>query len=1013
MASVIQQIRGMAINLEQRRRGLGPLHLFLVLMLFGWEVLAASPPDTQRPEAANAYEIWHADADWQQHHISALVQTRDGYLWLGTYFGLLRFDGAQCRVFDEANSPGLANALITSLYEDRRGVLWIGHKTGDVTRYREGRFEKVALDSSWPKGVVETIFEDAQGRVWMLSGNRSLCRLEEPLCLAVPGNASTTRQVSLASTAEGEVWLIFDGRLARLIQSKIEEVTLPGESGRATYDRVGAGRNGGVWIWGQNRLRKWRNNHWAEEMRLAPGGMPSANVMLETSSGTILSGTFKEGLYLLRTNDPPLHFSHADALSHDGVRALLEDREGNLWIGTHAGLDRLRRRLVQMLRAPDQWQGCVVLSFIVQPDRSVWVGTEGAGLYHFDGTSWSRNELSNPFVWSVLQSRSGQLYAGTWGGGLLRRQGNDFLSPAELRGIKEPVAALYEGKGGELWIGTGAGLHRYENGKITAFAGPDQLVQPDVRAITESADGSVWFGMAGGGLGVWQAGQVKQFTKADGLGSDFIVALHADTDGALWLGSLDNGLIRYKQGKFATLNTSRGLPNKNVSHIVDDLGGNLWLGLQQGGIACACKSDLNRCADGLIPAVHCLNYGRSEGLMPAGCSGGFQPGACRAPDGKLWFPTAKGLAIIDPAQVPTNAVAPPVLIEELLVDGQPVSLPKHAAGVRIPPGWHRFEFRYAGLSYIEPDQVRFKWRLKGLEMGWRDAGNRRAQEFNGLEPGDYVFEVMACNSAGVWNPTAATLALTVLPHYWQTVWFKALAGLAVLGAAGAAARQVTKRKLQKKLAVLRLQHALDRERSRIAQDMHDDIGSRLTEILLVGDQAQKNPPAASALVERMANVTREVIEHLDELVWAVNPRNDSLDKVAGYLYDYAQNILDTASIRARFEIPTRLSDRALSSELRHNLFMVVREALHNLIKHAACTEARIEFREGAGDFVIIIADNGCGFSLATNKRSGDGLCNMRERMANLGGRCELESAPGQGTRVSLQIPLPSHSNPKS
>jgi signal transduction histidine kinase len=629
-------------------------------------------------------------------------------------------------------------------------------------------------------------------------------------------------------------------------------------------------------------------------------------------------------------------------------------------------------------------------------------------------------------VWSVLETRQHDLFVGTWGGGLMVKTGERFESPGELSRITAPAVALYEGKQGEVWIGTTVGLHRYEAGKLTWFAGKEQLVSPDVRAIVESPDGTLWFGMLGGGLGCLKEGALKQFSKLDGLSSDSVLALYAEADGTLWIGTSDNGLCRLRQGKFATISIEQGLLASIISQIADDGAGNLWMGSHH-GILRASKADLNRCADGEPKSVRCLSYGKAEGLASLKCSGGFQPGVCKTADGRLWFPTARGLAIIDPGKFTTNTVPPPVVIEELTVEGQPVKFqgPKAAdrgtepaSILQIPPGKERFEMHYTGLSFAAPDKVRFKHKLEGLESEWVDAGTKRVAPYSYLPPGTYNFHVIACNNDDVWNEEGASLSFRVLPHVWQAWWIRLALAVAVTGAVAAAAISGTRRRVGRKLEQLERQRALERERSRIARDIHDDLGASLTRITLLSQSVRSELESghrAGADVDQIYSTARELTRSMDEIVWAVNPQHDTLDSLVTYLGRFAQHFLAAAGIRCRLDAPLDLPALALTAEIRHNVFLAFKEALHNVVKHAKATEVRLSLELRPEGFMLVIADNGCGFTgppgqdpateLADGQRlaSGNGLRNMQKRLEEIGGGCGWDTAPGEGTRAKLVV----------
>ena len=976
------------------------------------------------------FDVWQVEEGLEQIPITAVVQTRDGYLWLGTYTGLMRFDGVRVTVFDSVNTPGLRNSRVTSLYEDPEGVLWIGHESGEVTRFSASEFQPAGRVSSWPGGAVEAIATDESGDLWLLSDIGLLFRMRDGHALEPPGGGSASRKIVLSREHSGKLWVVGNGKVTTVVRGELSPFGFDDASGTDFFERVVPAQDGGLWVMGGGRLRKWREGRWVMDLGDCPceGGFVSE--LLETRSGKLLAGTVRDGLYLLTPGAEPFHFARTNGLSHDWIRSLCEDHEGDIWVGTGAGLNALRPRKVQMLNPPDAWQGRAVLSFVVGRAGDAWVGTEGAGLYHRQGDHWTcfteTNGLTNLFVWSVLETRTGELFVGTWGGGLMVKSGDRFESRGDLSRLAAPVVALYEGRHGELWIGTTVGLHRYEAGKLTWFAGKEKLVSPDVRAITESPDGALWFGMLGGGLGCLKDGTLKQFRKQNGLSSDFVLALYAEADGSLWIGTSDNGLCRLREGRFATISTPQGLLASIVSQIADDGAGNLWLGSHH-GILRVSKADLNRCANGEAESVRCLSYGRAEGLASQKCSGGFQPGVCQTTDGRLWFPTAKGLAIVDPRSFTTNTVPPPVVIEQLLVEGQPVKFQAGKAAARvagsrpelqIPTGQQRFELRYTGLSFVAPDKVRFKYKLEGLEDQWVDAGTKRFAQYSFLPPGAYTFRVMACNNDDVWNEEGASLSFTVLPHAWQTWWSKAALLVAGAGAVAAVAMWVARQRVRRRLEQLERQRALERERARIARDIHDDLGASLTRISLLSQSVRAeldDRQAAAADVDQIYATARELTRAMDEIVWAVNPQHDTLDSLVAYLGRFAQNFLSTAGIRCRLDVPLHLPPWPLTAEIRHNAFLAFKEALNNVVKHAHASEVRISLELKPDGFMLVVADNGRGFAWDPQKGQtvleadgsrpggGNGLVNMQKRLEEVGGCCGWDTAPGEGTRAKLVI----------
>ncbi len=978
-----------------------------------------------RTASGEAFDVWQVEeSGGQQEAITAILQSNDGYLWLGTYHGLIRFDGVRSVVYNSGNTPGLQNGLVTSLFESSDGVLWIGHETGQLTRLSNGRFSPVTLPGAWPGGFLETITADESGAVWLLIDSGIACRLQDGRTATVPGGASPIRKVALARSRTGKPWLACGGKLAVLEDSGIRQRTLEGSAPGDYFERVVPSDDGGLWVLGNGKLRKWRAGQWLTQLEGCPSEPGSVSALIETRSGAVLAGTLRNGLYRFDPDGKTSHFSRTNGLSHDWVRALCEDREGNVWVGTAAGLDGLRARKVQMLSPPDAFAGCGVLSLCVGDSDSAWLGTEGAGLYHYQGGQWSAftqtDGLSNLFVWSVLETRAKELFVGTWGGGLEQKIGERFQAPGELGKITEPVVCLKERRGGGLLIGTTTGLYQYDSGKLSFVAGKDRLAFPDIRAIAEGRDGTLWLGMSGGGLARLEGNTIRQFTKRDGLGSDFVVCLYLDADETLWIGTSDNGITRCKNGRFATIATEQGLPGSVMCQIAEDNYGNLWVSSHV-GILRAGKTELNRCADGEVSTVYWLSYGKAEGLASLTCSGGFQPGVGHSRGGGIWFPTSKGVAIVNPANVTSNLFVPPVLIEEMLVDRRLMNLrPMGEANtpLQIPAGRQQFEIRYTGLSFSAPDKVHFRYRLVGLESQWTEAGTKRVAEYSYLPPNRYRFEVTACNNDGLWNEKGASLDFAVLPFFWQTWWFQTSSATSMAGLLAGGVFWISRRRVRHKLERTERQHALERERARIARDIHDDLGASLTRITMLSQsvRAELDSTAAAADdVDQIYSTARELTRAMDEIVWAVNPRHDTLDSLVTYLGRFAQQFLSSAGIRCRLDVPVYLPPARVTSEVRHNVFLALKEALNNVVKHARATEVRITLELRGGGFVLWVIDNGIGFSpnshLAktaatldtTRFSSGNGLANMRKRLEEIGGQCVWDSAPGEGTRVQFVV----------
>jgi signal transduction histidine kinase/ligand-binding sensor domain-containing protein len=967
---------------------------------------------------------WQVEQGLPQNKVTAVVQTRDGYLWLGTYNGLARFDGVRFTVFNDDNTPELRSSRITSLFEADDGTLWIGTESGDVSQYKDGHFAEVPLRANWSGGKIYGISSDEVGDVWLLNETGELARVRDGQVLT-PVAGVIAKVVALTRSTSGQIWVDREGRVSLLTQGQLQPIGFAATNSE-TYpyiQGIAASRDGGLWVACNSGIRKWKDGEWVADLGVAPWGWNIVANFAETSAGVLTGGTSSDGLWLFfanQANTPPLHLDHMNRLPSDWVISLWEDREKNLWCGTGAGLVVIRPNNLETISPPDKWKNRPVLSVLPAPDGALWVGTEGAGLYRLRKGDWtnfnSAQGIRNSYIWSLAVDGGGKIWAGTWGGGLFTQKVDAFDFAPGLDNFLPPMPALLFA-GNELWIGTTAGAQRYHDGKIEPFK--EIAGQPfgDVRAIAQDKAGALWFGTAGSGVVCLRDGNFRRFKKADGLSSDFVECLHFADDGALWIGTFGGGLTRFKNGMFSVINHEQGLPNDVIGHIESDARGYFWMS-SYGGILRANETDLNRCAAGELAEVSFLTYGINDGLPTLECSEGLQPAGGKTADGRLWFPTAKGLVVVDPAGTPINLRAPPVYIEEMRVDDKKFADGNDVGPLEVSPGRHRIEFEYTGLSFVAPEKVRFKCRLNNIETEWANVGTKRVATYNYIPPGKYSFQVTACNNDGMWNQTGASLDFEVLPYFWQTTWFHVFGGLATALAAGGMVWFDTRRRMRRKLERAERQRDIERERTRIARDIHDDLGAQLTRITMMSESTRgdlANPERAAAGLEKIYDTARELTRSMDEIVWAVSPRHDTLESLAMYLEKFAHDWLGTAGIRCRLDLPLQFPEWHLSSETRHNVFLAFKEALHNAVKHSGASEVLIRLAMKEKSFELAVEDNGRGFAggekiknppaVQGRAASGNGLENMPRRLAAIGGSCEISSAPGAGTQVVFFVQI--------
>jgi len=989
----------------------------LLLCGFPSDILAASNT-VLRADARYIIDVWETDDGLPQNSVIAMTQTRDGYLWLGTLNGLVRFDGKRFTVFDENNTPGLNSSRIVKLFEDSQTNLWIGTETAGTALVKDGRVinpPELALGGSERR--LAAVCEDSEGAVWLYNANGELHRYRDGRFAPVfQGHYGPSNCRAVIAESGGPVWVGTDRRQSAIGAGMSLELRLD------SLDILLASQRGGYWRLANGVVQKWttqgKTNHLEHDFGSYRWTNAPVSAACEDRDGNLLVGTLGAGVFWFDSRGNATCLSTNEGLSHNLVLSLHVDREGTLWVGTDGGgLNRVKRQVFDVLEAT---RGLTVQSVCEGDPGGLWIGFNTIGPNASGAAFWKEGVLQrfgpdqglmNSSVRTVFADRNQRLWAGTLDG-LFQWQNGRFRRVAGARAIHPLVWTLHEDRGGRLWLGTQGGLVLWDEGAARVFTTLDGLSSDVVRAIADDAEGNLWVGTEGGGLNRLRDGRFTSFHKQDGLPSEKVSSLYVDEEGVLWIGT-SSGLARLQGSKWTHYSTREGLASNSVGYLVEDGQGNLWIG-SNAGLMRVPKKALNDFAHGLTASIPCRPYGKQDGLPTGECTPGSHPGACRARDGTLWFPTIKGLVSVNPARLSLNTNPPPVVIESVLIDGQPLNTNGIRAAwpqaVTVPAGKERLEIHYASLNLAAPDRARFQYRLKGHETAWIDAGDTRVARYSRLPAGNYRFQVAACNEDGVWNETGDALGFIVEPPFWLTWWFLSATAAGLVGTIMAVVHYLSTQKLHRQLESLRQQEALEKDRARIARDMHDQVGASLTQLSLLGELVESDkeaPDEIEAHARQISQTARETTRALDEIVWTVNPSNDTLDGLITYVCKYAQEYLAVAGLRYRLDVPTHLPDTTISPEVRHNIFLASKEAVTNIVRHAQASSVRVRLHLEPHRFTLEIEDNGRGLAGMDPKaaQSRNGLHNMRKRMEDIGGGFSIGPAPEGGTVIHLSAPL--------
>ena len=749
------------------------------------------------------HDIWTTESGIPQNSILALAQTPDGYLWLGTEEGLARFDGTRFVTFDRRNTPELRSNEVDALLVDHRGALWIGTHGGGLTSLNRGVFKTLTKKDGLANDFVRALYEDSHGDLWIATDGGGLSRFRNGKFQTythkdgLPDDAVFT----LCGDRQGGIWIGTHAGLSHWTNDRFVNLTkadgLPGNDVRVVYVDTA----GGLWVGateaGLSRLTSNSSTHYTVR-----DGLSSNNIwsIFEDSSGSLWIGTMGGGLNRFY-NGKFSRFTAKEGFSGDDVWAIAQDREGSLWIGTSGGgLNRLRDASFTTYGKPEGLSSDVILAIYQDREGAVWIGTSDGGVNRLQGghiRQFSvRDGLPDNQVFSITEDGHGDHWFATRRGLARLSQGKFAIFRGES-GLPNDVAlCTYSDSKGDLWVGTREGLSHFDGRRFTTYntkAGHSL----GVLTIYEDRDHTLWAG-TGAGLIHFTGGTFHTYTTNDGISSNIVRAIWGDPDGTLWIGTDGGGLNRFKNGIFTRFTTRDGLFDDTVWQILDDRRGSLWMSCNR-GIFQVAKSQLNAFADGKIRQISSRYFGITDGMRSRECNGGFQPAGYRLENGLLAFPTMKGAAVLNPARLITNQIAPKVLVEGMVVDNH--KIPGNMLS-QIPPGKGQLEFQYTATSFIEPQKIRFKYILEGFDKDWTDAGSRRTAYYTNIPPGSYRFLVIACNADGVWSRAAESVSLTLEPHFYQTWPFSALVIISVVGLFAAAYRirvsrlQARQRKLE-------------------------------------------------------------------------------------------------------------------------------------------------------------------------------------------------------------------------
>lgn len=944
--------------------------------------------------------VWTQAQGLPQDSVSTLAQTPDGYLWLGTSEGLVRFDGYQFVTFTRKKGV-LPSSSILALYVSKRGTLWIGTNEG-LASYQNGTFRTYGRAEGLPEEAVTSLTEDPDGNLWTVSVGPTvpaLSYIKDGKAHHVPLREipSLTSPREVYVDPEGTLWIAGVGGVVKRHNGAFKPVISAKDLRGVVVTEMIKTRDG-LWLGTDQAL--FRYNHGQSVRRYTTeDGLPSniTRALLEDHDGNLWIGTF--GGISRFENGRFVPAPPSDAEARGTVWELFEDREYNLWVGAQGSLSRFRDGSFTVYGKPEGLPSNTPMAVHEDKAGRVWVAYLDKGVAQLNAkrpiSITDANGLPSNEIYRVRDGADGDLLIAGLGGLSVWGHGKIVNHRVPDPFGRTAVNDALLDSSGRLWAGAPSGLFRLEDGK---WKSPARNLFGHITSVSEAPDHSIW--AATFFRGVWRVedGKARLFTTADGLGGNEVRSLLWDTDGTLWIGAFDGGLTSYRDGVFRRYRAADGLLSDNIAHVDDDHEGNLWLSTTR-GICRIPKQQLYDFADGKIQRLAPHNYGlphglRSTHLAQSNPTGG---GGTRTNDGRLWFTSVNGLVMVDPAtdlEISERPADPIARITGITVDGH------SSTSAELPPGHNRVEFNYVGLFLSAPESVRYSYKLEGFNNDWTPAEGARQVSYNNLGHGDYRFLVRATEPEG--RTSEASFAFSVLPHFYETRWFILLATLAFAGALYGG-YQLRIRQVQARYALVL------EERARLAREIHDTLAQGFVGIShqldALAGRFQSESPDAREHLDVARKMTRHSLTEARRSLMDLRLSDLQDQKLPEALSAAAQRWV--AGHRIHVNLDIHQIHTGLSPDLEQNLFRIAQESIANVVKHAKATAVSLHLAMEGDAVLLAIADNGRGFDTSTSHSSlagNFGILGMRERAERIGGTFSVASEPGSGTRVEVKVP---------
>lgn len=959
-----------------------------------------------------------------------MVQTKDGYIWFGTFGGLVRFDGIKFKIFNTINAPAIKSNRITGLFEAKDGTLWIGTQSGNLISYKDEIFTSVLEPPVTSQAAIFFICIDKTGAIWIYGGGLQKFTADasgkfkkEKITLADEENPNVG---SIVRDDADNIWISTTKALYQYkngvfsvfpFQDLFPKIKAPQGNLIPSVVDIFVDSKKRFWLVGNTVLARFENDRFVRVFQKTDANFG----LVENIDGSFFLKS-EDKIYRYKSergavatcseieqkqvatapcSDTKLLIDDAEIFSR--FRRMMSDHEGNLWIGaTGKGLFKYKRQTARTYSKADGFTDTDVYFVFEDRDKNLWIGADN--LYKFQAGKFEIAANGNHV--SAFQSKDGTLWFSLQGGKISNYKNGVLSDFSKESNIASEI--VFEDSKGTFYFQTPEGLLIVRNGKRELIASQNSLLNSNsintkIQTIIEDGEGSVWFGTVSGAIH-YKDGIFTKFSSKDGLSNDNVRDIYKDRDGVLWFGTYGGGLNRFKNGKFSAITTREGMNEDIVSRILVDENDTFWM-LGNRGVSVISRSALNDLADGKINTIACASYGVSDGMKTSEGNGGNFPAGWQASDGKFWFPSINGVIVIDPQF--SDLPPPPVYIEDIFLSGKQI---ESNSEIEVAPDSENLEINYTGLNFTKPEQVKFKYKLEGFDKDWVEVGTRRTAYYSQIPAGNYRFLVTASTTNGVWNEQPASQKVIVLSNpIWKKWWFIMAVSLFSIVAIVLFYRlrllRLEKNREQQQRFARQLIESQEAERKRIAGELHDGLGQTLLIIknrAFLGTKAN-NLEIANEQLNEISSSSGEAINQAREIAYYLRPSQLERLGLTSAVEEMLTQVSESSEIEFEYEIDSL--DGVFSPENEINFYRIIQESVNNILKHSDASKAEVCVRRKLDKIELSVQDNGKGFianNLKTDGKVGFGLVGIEERAKILGGKILIKTEVGQGTKVVVQ-----------